>query len=272
METLPPTNNFISNKYGYKLHFREFINPSFKETIFYFHGFNSSSNKKYINNFANYIYSMNINFLTLDFQSHGYSQGIPSLIENHEDLIDDAIQFINNRTQKYNFQKIGIIGSSMGGAVVSQILDKFDERIIGAILLAPCFSVCERNKYLEYLLHNFFTKYFPKKSIPKFLCSGVKPKDCLKEIPNNFTTIENLPFKTAQSIIKLADTSLQSNYHNKKIFIIHDPQDKITSFNGSKKFVELNKNVSLIPLDGSLHNILYNSPDVVLIFIIKLFF
>lgn len=271
MDILPPSNNFIINKNGYKLHFREYIKS--KNVLFYFHGFNSCINKSYLEKLAYYINSMDISFISLDFQGHGYSQGKPSLIENYQDLIDDTVLFIKNRNNKYNFKKIALMGSSMGGAIVSQVLTYFDKKIIGAILLAPCFKIKENNNsYLEYLLKNFFSKYLPETSIPKFLCSGVKPQDCFKEIPPNFNHNSNLPFLSAYNLIQLSKKCLNTTNLNKKIFIIHDPNDKITDYFGSQTFSKLNPKTNLIPLDGSLHNILYNSMDVVLVHVMKLFF
>ena len=128
------------------------------------------------------------------------------------------------------------------------------------------------NFYLEYLLKNLFSKYLPETSIPKFLCSGVKPQDCFKEIPSNFNHNSNLPFLSVYNLIQLSNKCLNTSNLNKKIFIIHDPNDKITDYLGSQTFSKLNPNTCLVPLDGSLHNILYNSMDVVLVHVMKLFF
>ena len=274
MDLIPPSNNFIINKKGFQLHFREFIKSPYPDAIFYFHGFNGNINKSYLQNFANMVLSSGINFFALDFQGHGYSQGKPSYIEDYQDLIDDAILFIKNRDKKHSFRKIALIGSSMGGAVVSQVLSHFNEKVFGAVLLAPCFIINENNNNpkLEFLLENFFIKYLPETSIPKFLCSGIDPQHCFKNIPKNFSHNPNLPFKSAHSLIQLSKQCLNTTGIQKKIFIIHDPEDKITSYQGSQIFTNFNPQTELIPLTNSLHNILYNDMDVVLVYIYKLFF
>jgi alpha-beta hydrolase superfamily lysophospholipase len=275
---LPKTNNFFLNHKNQKIHYREWLTNS-SNFIFYIHGYNCNINRNITQEFTKLI--PKINFCSYDIAGHGFSEGETALVTSQNDLIQEALQFIQLMLKKHNVQKYIIMGSSMGGSITIETLKNInDNKCIGAILLAPAISLCNNNnQLLEYFLKNYLSHYLPNQKFPEFLNYRVNTNisiNCKKlchwtQNEDELTYKNNIKFQTANTIISLGYSNLQNLHKIKhKITILHDINDPITSFQSSAKFSSLTKS-KLIPLNNLKHDLLANCPNLISQICIKIF-
>lgn len=196
---LPKTTNSILNLRGQRLHFRYFLPPDLNNTrsiIFFLHGYSGHSSRPEVQRAASILTGStmatgNRALFCLEFAGHGYSEGVRALIMNHEDLIDDAEQFVRrlmtgatvcdgddfecglNTVQWQTIQKIPfyVMGQSMGGGVAVFLAQRLEALagFYGTILLAPALSTSMPHWIVVALLENTVGSCLPQEEMPSFM-------------------------------------------------------------------------------------------------------
>ncbi len=189
----------MRNSRGQCLHFRYFLPPNLDNThsvVFFLHGYSGHSSRPEVQRAASILTSStmasgNRAFFCLEFAGHGYSEGVRALIMNHEDLIDDAEQFVRrvmigatvcsdedfecglNTAQWQVLQKkpFYVMGQSMGGGVAVFLAQRLEvlAAFRGTILLAPALSTSMPHWVVVALLENTVGKCLPQEEMPSFM-------------------------------------------------------------------------------------------------------
>jgi len=221
-----------------------------------------------------YMTSRNIAVWCMDFEGHGYSEGVRALICNREDLINDFLLFVRVVLQDeitsgvdiVNFDEslcisdlhhirslpFGIMGSSMGGAVtalLSNDLMKFPN-YCGSILLAPALSINPPSWLLVEFLRYTVCMVVPEALMPSSLSSvndnraSLKHEDALARaaldtwgLPGALGWNQGLRWATALMFIDMAaHISKPETVASFKFpfLIIHDPGDLVCSIDGAR--------------------------------------
>jgi pimeloyl-ACP methyl ester carboxylesterase len=221
-------------------------------------------------------------------------------------LVDDPA--LSRFTEKVRFQ---IVGQSMGGTLTaalgilingcknvgyfndeSQIsfLHSLKSRYAGSILLCPALSLSLPPFLILLTMQYCVVPLFPATEIPTFL-SDVKPKEFAWKdrkyieyirsdgFPNNPKGISwsgAIRFATAQSILDLIAVvrDLISTGSNHFPFVVmHDPDDQVCSYNGSKFLIECSQSSShqhdLVDMPDGFHDLWTNKIDFICEYIIK---
>lgn len=276
---LKQTENYFMNSNNFKIHYRHWPNKS-NDFIILIPGYNSHFNISHINEIAELM--PNINILTFDHQGQGYSYGEKVLIKNYNHLVDDTLQFITLILKEFTVNKYALCGSSMGGSITIEAIKRMGpkqkEKYCGCVLLAPAIGINQNIPIAEYLLHNYLSYYFPNYKFPSILNLKVNTYDSIKDEKNielslsdPLTHKENIKIATASNIVLLAkQNTLNTHRLHKKIIILHDVNDKVTSFQKSHDFSN-QVNAVLIPLFNMKHDVLLNCPYLVCSYIQQLF-
>lgn len=127
-----PQNLFIdvedNIQVGCRLHLFENDNPN----LIYFHG-NAELVSEY-DEFAEIYKSLGINFIPVDYRGYGFSNGTPSfstMISDSNKIFD----YLQNYLLKNNFAgPIYLMGRSLGSASVLEIVQNFQQNVIGLII------------------------------------------------------------------------------------------------------------------------------------------
>ena len=186
---LPRSTNFMVNRRDQRLHFRYFLSDleSTHSVVFFLHGYSGHSSRPEVQKAAAILTNGNRTLFCLEFAGHGYSEGVRALITSHEDLVQDAEQFIrrimggemyNNEDfhcelsidqwkaiQKKHFY---IMGQSMGGGVTVFLAQKLENvyGFRGSVLLAPSLSTSMPHWLIVAVLENTVGTCLPEAEMP----------------------------------------------------------------------------------------------------------
>eukprot|EP01039_Chlorochromonas_danica_P004472 gene4472-4898_t len=137
-----PSDEFVVNNQGHRLHIRIDSPKQPKAFVIYFHGFILHSNRPTEKYFSEYYLSHEIGFVSVDFHGHGYSEGVKGLISHGDELINDMLSVLlalysseeNSSQYKVKHNLAGypffLMGHSMGGGstlVTSNVLTLGEE-------------------------------------------------------------------------------------------------------------------------------------------------
>jgi len=130
---------------GFKLNGWLILHPQPKATVFYLHGVGDCKIGGLP--FAQHFYNKGFNVLLFDLRAHGESEGDYCTYGFYEKYdVASAINYLETRND-HKFGKIGLFGTSMGGAIAIQAA-AFDKRI-GAIASEGSFTAL-RTIFVDY--------------------------------------------------------------------------------------------------------------------------
>ena len=229
----------FQNSKGQKL-VGDFYSPNAKNfpVVIFVHGYTSDKNTSKGRRLGELLPAKGIGIFVIDLSGRGESDG------KFEDTtitqyIDDLKCAINEMTKYTN--KIGVVGSSLGGLVSLQETAK-DNRVNALALLSPVST-------------------FPHKSRRKeFSPEGVKE---WKEKGFTFTEsgrfgMLKLNFSYYEDGLKYGDYSIYEKI-DIPVLIVHGTDDKSVQLEESKELIKHLKNHKLIPLEGADHR--YTNQD-----------
>lgn len=221
--------------------------------------------------------SVNYKTFGFEFQGHGKSKGPRGTIYNFNDIIDDLQTVINHIEKNYKQKNIILIGESMGGAVIIKYITERENNITGIVLLSPLCGLNDNLIPSNLIVNicNITSKIIPWIPYP---ITANADEYCLNEEykiqynNNKYTYTNYYPLCTINEIYKTSINIINNAPDIKiPIFIIHGENDKITSCEKSKEFInsvkDTKKKIMLIPNKG--HNLLVPNtkldiyPDVI---------
>lgn len=123
-----------------------------KGLVFFLHG-NSGSIADWTNDYKFY-QDLGYDYLVTDYRSFGKSTGI---IENEEQVLNDALFVFDNIIEKYEHKEIIIIGYSFGTSIAAYIASERKSHKL--VLLAPFYSLKELKSQIYPLFPSFLLKY-----------------------------------------------------------------------------------------------------------------
>jgi pimeloyl-ACP methyl ester carboxylesterase len=75
-------------------------------------------------------------------QGHGRSPGLPALVNNFQDLVNDLSEFAKAQRERTRSGRVFLLGASMGGALsVLAGLGPLKDTVAGVVLLAPMLGI-----------------------------------------------------------------------------------------------------------------------------------
>jgi pimeloyl-ACP methyl ester carboxylesterase len=195
--------------------------------IVYVHGWNGRGIQFYF--FIKEALAKGYSVVTFDGPGHGESGGNScSYFE-----MSDALRGILNYCKKDDI--IAVVGHSFGGAAIVNALHK-DKHQVPAVLLAPALEI----KDMLYTV--FSTHGVPAKIVQTFI----------GEYEERF----------GYNLVKDNPNNLLADYHLNAL-IIHDRQDKVTSFSDSERAAKKYQSISLSATNGLGHKKVMTDPHVV---------
>ena len=195
------------------------------------HGFQGTkTDRKYVK-LARRLTEEGILVLRFDFEGCGDSEGDPKelTVEREVSDLNSALRAVLKECD-INSKRIAFIGGSLGGTIVTYLVEKFKIPAKALVLLAPAFNQKE-------LFENWYTKKEIKEIKDKgFLTKGEK------EIGKNYY-LEN----------KDKDYSFTLSRFSLPILIIHGEKDEDVPLEFSEKLSQKYKNITLKILSKANH-------------------
>jgi len=248
IEGLTETRNFFINSRGRAIYFYTLVKKDVvpKTVVYMFHGYAGHSDREFkdmavrIARQGHYVYAM-------DHEGHGRSDGLHVYIEDFNNLILDANQFIVQTEASYESTKEQkkrtkfIVGLSMGGGIALELAEKYPGLIDGLILLAPMCIISKdvqppaaAVKFLTMLL-----KFFPAAPItpvPSLAEKAFTDKEMYRRsLQDSISYTAKMRLSTAMQL-NLAVGKIQSNIPNitTPFIVCHGDKDEITKLEGSQ--------------------------------------
>ncbi len=170
------------------------------------------------------------------------------------DYVDDFIQY-------KNFNKVHILGNSLGGHIAQLYTLKNPTKTLSMILTGS-------SGLFESAMGNTFPKrgnyeYMKKKAESVFYDPAIATKELVDEI---YVTVNNL--KTAMCVIALAKSAVRHNLEDRldeikcPTLLIWGIQDSVTPLWVGEKFHELIPNSELVKIDKCGHAPMMERPDL----------
>ncbi|MFY0651533.1 MAG: lysophospholipase [Cyclobacteriaceae bacterium] len=179
---------------------------------------------------------------TFDLRGHGKSTGKRGHAPSHESLLDDVEEILKATRAEYNDIPIFLHGHSLGGNIVANyILKRNTNELKGAILSSPWLRAMLEPSNVEFQVARIINKIFPA-----FTQSSRLSTDMLTKDPKVNEAYENDPLVGRKLSVRLGLESYDAglwvldNADRLKIptLVWHGTDDKITSLDASKSFVE----------------------------------
>jgi len=200
----PRPNGFMINSRGRKLYYRVIIPKSQQPTclVILLHGYAAHFNRPGSVKFVQELLARNFAVATMDFEGHGYSEGLRCYVKSTNRLVQDVEQFVelimsgsalissgddlysphtasgfNEKSRMVAKLPFFISGQSMGGAIALLSSEKIAHRGVpfpnwrGAMLLCPALDGNKPPAMVVYFLRLFVVPFFPTRTMPTFLDS-----------------------------------------------------------------------------------------------------
>eukprot|EP00638_Chattonella_subsalsa_P009736 CAMPEP_0117751994 /NCGR_PEP_ID=MMETSP0947-20121206/11332_1 /TAXON_ID=44440 /ORGANISM="Chattonella subsalsa, Strain CCMP2191" /LENGTH=339 /DNA_ID=CAMNT_0005570533 /DNA_START=1 /DNA_END=1017 /DNA_ORIENTATION=- len=244
-------------------------------------------------------------WLAYDQIGHGYSEGDRALVEDHNFLVDDAIRFVDltigsrqgrgmhlGLSSEFlaRFREIPffIAGESMGGAIAVITCIELQRQMnttpmpnfAGALLVAPAIEGSLPPAPIVFLLEHCCLRCCPKSTVPDWIETVYKPdlvwiheEDKKRVEADSFDKGglgwgNNTRLRSGFSLIQMLK-ECQSILDEVAFpfYIIHDPDDGIVPFTGSKSLQERSatalRDGVIQEIPGGLHDLVSNKTSYV---------
>ena len=286
---LSQTSEYFINDQGVKIHVRSLFpaNCIPKARVVYLHCYTLHVNTPTFGLIGKALNNESIEFVGMDFQGHGYSEGERGVIENFETFVRDAVQFITLLYRSVSVPNDSsillprnrlpfiVVGESFGGAIaieVCKLITKASPEIadyfLGGLFLSPAISLDfsfysqKAIEILSFLLPSLSIK--TSVACPKELNW---PDETMSEyLDRNRVSTCNL--KSINSLIQLAKCVQASPSEITFPFLIlHDFEDRIVTPSGSQRLMEQSQTVKeskqLVNVPGGRHDLFHSSGSIV---------
>lgn len=200
----------------------------------------------------------------LEFNGHGKSDGVKGYIYDFDDYISDLKALVNYVKKYHNNIPIFLLAESMGGSVAIKycILNKND--IKGIILLAPLCGIDDSNKPCSVLIKSLelISYIFPKLIFPinKNKNDVSENKEYMKAREENIYQYNGcLTLCFARELLRISNwIEENTNKFKTPVFLLHNINDKIVSFNKAENFYNncKSENKTILKLNDNNHAIL----------------
>lgn len=275
----PQTENIMINEAGYRLHIRSSQLPisQCRAVMYYVHGYGAHVNRPEVIKMIRYMNERGVCVLCFDQQGHGYSEGIRALVEHHDHLVRDLLQFVSffsiqdtpATQERFILDSLltpsyldglrnlpfFITGASMGGAVaaLASLSLRQCERFVGMALLAPALRFTLPNCLVKNILKYTIGMLYPAAQMPAS-ATAVTNNSYIWSDPEVLLYAEldtygkpgalgynvGMRYGTACMFMEL-QSALDAHLADitSPFLIIHDPDDKICIYDGSVNMMEV---------------------------------
>lgn len=208
----------------------------------------------------------------IDYEGHGKSEGVPGLVMNFDDVIEDCSQHFTTISEKpENKKKMRfLMGESMGGAVAILLHRKKPHYWDGAILVAPMCKIAEEMKPNTVMTSVLSTlsRVIPSWKIvpgPDVIDTAFKVPKVREEIRANRYCYKGKPrLRTAFELLRVS-TQIEQRLHEVSLpfIVLHGEEDQVTDKAVSKQLYDVatssDKTLKLYP--DMWHGLLYGEPQ-----------
>ena len=209
--------------------------------VIFVHGYRSTKGGSKAKAFNKILPQKGISFLAIDLSGRGESDGKfeDTTVTQYIDDLKSAIDYVIT-LDEIDSEKIGVIGSSLGGIITLQESSK-DNRAKALVLLSP-------------------VSFFPYKGTDEFSEEGVKEwkeKGYIYTESKRFGKMK-LKYNFYEDVIKYKDVSVYENI-KVPVLIIHGNADDSVRIEDSRALAEKFENMKLIEIEGADHA--YSNPE-----------
>ncbi|RDX87901.1 Caffeoylshikimate esterase, partial [Mucuna pruriens] len=263
---------YVRNSRGMKLFASRWVplNENPKALIFICHGYAMECSIT-MNSTATRLAKAGFAVFGIDYEGHGKSEGIPGLVMNFDDVIDDCFKHFTTICEKVeNRKKMRyLMGESMGGAVALLLHRKKPDYWDGAILVAPMCKIAEEMKPNALMINvlSALSKVIPSWKIvpgPDVIDSAFKVPKVREEIRANQYCYKGKPrLRTAFELLRVS-TEIEQRLHEVSLpfLVLHGEEDQVTDKAISKQLYDVaassDKTLKLYP--KMWHGLLYGEP------------
>lgn len=136
-----PVRRFIEASDGTKLCLWEYVpNETPKALVVIFHGFLAHAHYPTVQYAVELLKRAGFAVFCGDLRGHGESEGDPGYLDSSQQILKDAMLFVETAVHAFPGIKAFLVGSSMGGTLAlytSSILESSNIQIDGIVMLAP---------------------------------------------------------------------------------------------------------------------------------------
>ncbi|XP_027366143.1 caffeoylshikimate esterase-like [Abrus precatorius] len=207
----------------------------------------------------------------IDYEGHGKSDGLPGLVKNFDDVIDDCSNHFTSICEKAeNKKKMRyLLGESMGGAVALLLHWKRPDFWDGAILVAPMCKIADEMKPNTIVIGilSALSKFIPSwRLVPTndVIDAAFKLPEVREEIRANEYCYKGKPrLRTGYELYRVS-TDIEQRLHEVSLpfLLLHGEEDKVTDKSVSKQLCDVaassDKTLKLYP--EMWHGLLYGEP------------
>lgn len=228
----------------------------------FIHGLGEHSRR--YDHYADFLTRRGIACLAYDRKGHGRSEGVRGFAADYKLYVDEAAKLTIECGKRYPGVPLFLYGHSMGGQVLLRYLVRRHPKVKGAIVSAPHIRLPFTPSAFQVTLGKFMRKIKPDFTQPNPLDTRMLSRDPIvveKYLADPL--VHNLI--SAQTGIDMLENALLLDQWAGELsvptLLMHGDEDGITSYEGSKDFVDRNPvNITLKIWPGFYHE-LHNEPE-----------
>lgn len=202
---------------------------------------------------------------SMDLPGHGQSSGIRGHVESFAVFENAALSLYDSLNIEYPDLPKFILGHSMGGLIVSQLLLNHQDKFSGALLSGPAIQSPQEPPAWQVFMIKQLAKALPKAGMLGLDASGISRDKAVVEAYMNDPLIwhNKLSAQFLVSFNTAMETVLeQANTIDLPILLMHGSSDEITSPEGSAKlFDSCNSDDKELKMYEGLAHEIFNEPE-----------
>ncbi|MGE5355872.1 MAG: lysophospholipase [Deltaproteobacteria bacterium] len=262
------SNEIISGTENIKLNVRYYndkINSD--KTLIVTHGY--GEHQEYYIDLANYFINNGFAVVTYDLRAHGLSEGRRGDVADFQFFVKDLEIIITESAKKNPQNRIYLFGHSMGGSIVLNYLLRHKNRFIEkAVITSPWLKLAFEPPVLKRFLAKTGKFLFPSLVIKGELDIDhlSRDNDFKIRFEKDPLTYDKISARYYHSIVDEGLFALENASHlDIPVLICHGDDDKITSFEASRKFSH-DAGAEFKSFEGGYRHVIFSESDKEAIF------
>ena len=202
--------------------------------------------------------------VSYDRQGHGRSDGKRGYARDYKLYVDEIARLVRECGTRYPGRPIFLYGHSMGGQLTLRYLVRRNPRIAGVIISAPHIRLPTAPNPLKVRIGRWLRRWKPDLALGNGLDKQFLSRDADVVVRYEADSLVHDRLSARTGIDMLENAALLNRFAGKvevPLLIMHGQDDRITSANGSRDFVErVSGPVTYQEWPGLYHE-LHNEPE-----------
>lgn len=242
---------YIENKKA-KIYLNEKVVNNSKDAILLIHGLAEHSGR--YEDFISRLNEQSYSVFAMDLRGHGKSKGKRGDSESLNKVLSDVDKAIDYMKEKYNFEKVGIFGHSVGG-LVSSLYQSLYNKADFIILSSPAIYTPKKLKFIKFIPYNLLSFVKIKKNYSE-------SKEMLEYSRQDELALKNFSVRTIGIFFRTGTRKLKKVINiNCPTLLVYGKNDPLLS--EQERFVEFMKKLTndknkLICFNDAKHRIVQN--------------